>query len=106
MSRGQIHLGEASEVGGSKGVATVHQFFANHASAMDDLDDTLTNLLRPPSAATMTVRVIKSFQYRVAKALVIRELDLNKTSVGDLKKRVQQRECTCKKTVSGVYRQY
>jgi hypothetical protein len=59
---------------------------------MDDLDDTLTNLLKPLSAATITVRVIKSFQYRVAKSLVISELDLNKTSVSDLKERVKQRE--------------
>ena len=59
---------------------------------MDDLDDTLTNLLKPLSAATITVRVIKSFQYRVAKSLVISELDLNKTSVNELKERVKQRE--------------
>lgn len=59
---------------------------------MDDLDDTLTNLLKPLSAATITVRVIKSFQYRVAKSLVISELDLSKTSVSDLKERVKQRE--------------
>jgi len=59
---------------------------------MDDLESTTTNLLKPLSAATITVRVIKSFQYRVAKALVISDLDLTKTSVGDLKRRVNQRE--------------
>ncbi|KIM28899.1 hypothetical protein M408DRAFT_329318 [Serendipita vermifera MAFF 305830] len=57
---------------------------------MDDLDDTLTNLAKPLSSATITVRVVKSFQYRVAKALVINDLDLTNTTVGDLKERVKK----------------
>jgi len=38
--------------------------------------------------ATLTVRVIKSFPYRTCKNLVIHDLDLNATTVGDFKMRV------------------
>ncbi|KAG8760718.1 hypothetical protein FRC14_002214 [Serendipita sp. 396] len=55
---------------------------------MDDIDDTLTNLTKPLSSATITVRVIKSFEYRVAKALVLHDLDLTHTTVGELKEKV------------------
>lgn len=57
---------------------------------MGDLDDTPTNLIKPLSAATITVRVIKSFEYRVAKALVLHDLDLEHMTVGELKKRVKE----------------
>jgi hypothetical protein len=57
---------------------------------MDDFDDTPTNLAKPLSAATITVRVIKSFEYRVAKALVLHDLDLEHTTVSELKERVRE----------------
>ena len=57
---------------------------------MDDFDDTLTNLTRPLSSATITIRIVKSFEYRVAKALVLHDLDLEKTTVGELKLQVKQ----------------
>lgn len=57
---------------------------------MDDFDDTPTNLAKPLSAATITIRVIKSFEYRVAKALVLHDLDLEHTTVGELKKQVKE----------------
>lgn len=41
--------------------------------------------LRPPSAATLTVRVIKSFEFRTMKALVLKEVDLGRVTVGALK---------------------
>lgn len=53
------------------------------------ISDQLTNLAVPLSAATITVRVIKSFEYRTEKSLVLRALDLEKMTVGELKARVQ-----------------
>jgi hypothetical protein len=57
---------------------------------MDDFDDTPTNLAKPLTAATITIRLIKSFEYRVAKALVLHDLDLQQTTVGDLKRIVKE----------------
>jgi hypothetical protein len=56
---------------------------------MADFDDTPTNLAKPVTSATITIRVIKSFEYRVAKPLVLHDLDLTQTTVGDLKQRVK-----------------
>jgi len=60
------------------------------ASAQDDFDDTPTNLARPLTSATITVRVVKSFEYRIAKALVLHDMDLEHTTVGELKQKVTQ----------------
>jgi hypothetical protein len=57
---------------------------------MGDFDDTPTNLAKPLTAATITIRVIKSFEYRVAKALVLHDLDLQQITVGDLKYTVKE----------------
>jgi hypothetical protein len=59
----------------------------------DDFDDTPTNLAKPSNNATITIRVVKSFEYRVAKALVLHNMDLEHTTVGALKQRI--RESTC-----------
>lgn len=53
-------------------------------------EDVLTNLALPVTAATITVRVIKSFAYRTEKSLVLHHLNLEATTVGDLKERVRQ----------------
>ena len=37
------------------------------------------------SSATLTLRVIKSFPYRTSKNLVLRDVDLDKVSVAELK---------------------
>lgn len=50
------------------------------------MSEVLTNALRPDTAATLTVRIIKSFTYRTEKSLVIHDLDLTVTTVGDLKR--------------------
>ena len=44
----------------------------------------LSNTLQPLTAATITVRVIKSFEYRTFKALVMREVNLQELTVGNL----------------------
>lgn len=59
----------------------------------DDFDDTTTNLAKPLNSATITVRVVKSFEYRVAKSLVLHNMDLQQITVGELKQKV--RESTC-----------
>jgi len=50
----------------------------------------LANLALPVTAATITVRVIKSFTYRTEKSLVLHNLNLETTTVGDLKEHVRQ----------------
>jgi Uncharacterized conserved protein (DUF2340) len=52
---------------------------------MSGFDDTLTNLSRPRTSAIITVRVIKSFEFRTERSLVLRDIDLDTTTVGDLK---------------------
>lgn len=52
---------------------------------MSGFDDTLTNLARPRTSAIITVRVIKSFEFRTERSLVLRDIDLDTTTVGDLK---------------------
>ncbi|KAI0262965.1 hypothetical protein BC834DRAFT_889881 [Gloeopeniophorella convolvens] len=56
---------------------------------MSGFDDTLTNLARPHTSAILTIRVIKSFEFRTERSLVLRDVDLEKTTVGDLKARVR-----------------
>jgi hypothetical protein len=53
-----------------------------------EISDQLTNLAAPLSAATLTIRVIKSFEYRTEKSLVLPALDLEHMTVGELKTRV------------------
>ncbi len=52
---------------------------------MSGFDDTLTNLARPRTSATITARVIKSFEFRTERSLVLRDINLETTTVGDLK---------------------
>ncbi|CAG8561864.1 8609_t:CDS:2 [Cetraspora pellucida] len=41
-----------------------------------------------PTDATITIRIIKNFEYRTVKNLVLRNIKLETTTVGDLKKLV------------------
>ncbi|KAG0297048.1 hypothetical protein BGZ98_000720 [Dissophora globulifera] len=47
--------------------------------------DPLSNTLAPSTAATLTIRVIKSFEYRTSKNLVLHAVDLTTTTVGQLR---------------------
>ncbi|KAK9466503.1 hypothetical protein V1512DRAFT_276509 [Lipomyces arxii] len=47
-------------------------------------EEPLTSTLKTPTDSTITVRVIKSFEYRTERNLVLRDLDLTTTTVGDL----------------------
>ncbi|KAJ8456577.1 hypothetical protein ONZ51_g12040 [Trametes cubensis] len=48
-------------------------------------DDVPVNLAVPKTDATLTVRVIKSFEYRTEKSLILHHVNLETTTVGQLK---------------------
>jgi hypothetical protein len=50
-----------------------------------DFDHTLTNLARPMTSAVITVRVIKSLEFRTERSLILRDINLETTTIGDLK---------------------
>ncbi|KAI0648216.1 hypothetical protein C8Q79DRAFT_999637 [Trametes meyenii] len=56
----------------------------------DGISDTPTNLVAPKTDATLTIRVIKSFEYRTEKSLVLHHVNLETTTVGQLKGTVRQ----------------
>jgi len=45
----------------------------------------LTNVALPRTSATLTLRIIKSFEYRTERSLVLHGVNLETTTVGDLK---------------------
>ncbi len=49
------------------------------------ISDVLTNEAVPRTSATITVRIVKNFEYRTEKNLVLRLLNLETTTVGALK---------------------
>ncbi|KAF8124018.1 hypothetical protein EV363DRAFT_1403489 [Boletus edulis] len=57
---------------------------------MSEISHTLTNEAVPPTEATITVRVIKSFEYRTERSLILHKLNLEATTVGGLKEIVRQ----------------
>jgi len=57
---------------------------------MSEISHTLTNEAVPRTEATITVRVIKSFEYRTERSLVLHKLNLEATTVGGLKEIVRQ----------------
>ncbi|KAJ7273445.1 cytoplasmic protein [Mycena haematopus] len=50
-----------------------------------DSSSQLANTARPKSSATLTVRIIKSFEFRTEKSLVLHNIDLETTTIGQLK---------------------
>jgi len=53
--------------------------------AEGEISDVLTNLLLPKTSATLTLRIIKSFEYRTEKSLILHNINLEQVSVGELK---------------------
>jgi hypothetical protein len=45
----------------------------------------LTNVALPTTSATLTLRIIKSFEYRTEKSLVLHGVNLEMTTAGELK---------------------
>jgi len=60
-----------------------------------DFSDVHTNLSRPKTSAILTIRVIKSFQYRTERSLVLRDINLEDTTVGQLKDISRQGRARC-----------
>lgn len=57
------------------------------------ISDTLTNLSKPKTSATLTLRIIKSFEYRTEKSLVLHDVDLETTTVRRLKEVAKESNC-------------
>ncbi|KAI8375643.1 hypothetical protein EDC96DRAFT_496016 [Choanephora cucurbitarum] len=55
------------------------------------MSEDLTNLAKPSSDATLTIRCIKNFEYRTCKNLVLQHVNLETSTVGDLKKMVLEK---------------
>lgn len=51
----------------------------------DGISDVLTNVTLPKTSATLTLRIIKSFEYRTERSLVLHNINLETTTVGQLK---------------------
>ncbi|KAF5370668.1 hypothetical protein D9758_001812 [Tetrapyrgos nigripes] len=54
-------------------------------STYTDFSEVHTNEALPKTSATITIRIIKSFQYRTERSLVLHNLNLETTTVGQLK---------------------
>lgn len=59
--------------------------FRMSAEPQSDFSDVLTNLALPKTSATLTLRIIKSFEYRTERSLVLHNINLETTTVGELK---------------------
>jgi hypothetical protein len=57
---------------------------------MSDFSSVLTNIALPKTCATLTLRVIKSFEFRTERSLVLHNVNLETTTVGDLKNTARQ----------------
>jgi hypothetical protein len=57
---------------------------------MSEISDVLTNVALPKTSATLTLRIIKSFEYRTERSLVLHEVNLETTTAGDLKNMARQ----------------
>ncbi|EJD05660.1 cytoplasmic protein [Fomitiporia mediterranea MF3/22] len=66
-------------------------------SSTGDISHLLTNLAKPKTSATLTLRIIKSFEYRTEKSLVLHDVNLETTTVDGLKARA----CEAIKTLPG-----
>ena len=55
-----------------------------------DPSDLPTNEAVPRSHATLTIRVIKSFEFRTEKSLVLKDVNCEETTVGQLKEKARQ----------------
>ncbi|CAL1703820.1 unnamed protein product [Somion occarium] len=56
----------------------------------EEISDVTLNLALPKTDATLTVRIIKSFEFRTEKSLVLHHVNLESTTVGQLKDLVRQ----------------
>jgi hypothetical protein len=64
-----------------------------HPQEQGQYHEPLSSELRPQTDATLTIRIIKSFEFRTQKSMVIKGVNLMEETVGDLMQRV--RDCMC-----------
>ncbi|CAG8432957.1 11018_t:CDS:2 [Diversispora eburnea] len=57
---------------------------------MTQVSSVLTNTLNPPNSATLTIRLIKNFEYRTVKYLILHEVNLEATTVEELKNIIKE----------------
>ncbi|ORZ00857.1 hypothetical protein BCR43DRAFT_485923 [Syncephalastrum racemosum] len=55
------------------------------------MEDTLTSHARPTTDAVLTIRCIKSFEYRTCKSCILQHVNLEMTTVGELKNLVRHK---------------
>jgi hypothetical protein len=58
----------------------------------DQYHEPLSSELLPNTDATLTIRIIKSFEFRTQKSMVIKGINLETETVGSLKQRVKSGE--------------
>ncbi|CAG8510365.1 13033_t:CDS:2 [Ambispora gerdemannii] len=51
----------------------------------------LTSTTNPPTSATLTIRLIKNFEYRTVKNVVLQNVNLETTTVGQLKQMIRDK---------------
>lgn len=68
----------------------------------DEDSQPLATSLKPLTGATLTVRIVKSFEFRTAKAMVLKEVDLVEMTVGGLMDKVREGESSRPFCVFGV----
>ncbi|SNX85708.1 related to Altered inheritance rate of mitochondria protein 29 [Melanopsichium pennsylvanicum] len=56
----------------------------------DFIDNTITNVSRPLTDSVITIRIIKSFEFRSMKAFVLKHIDLTKVTIADLEEQCRQ----------------
>ena len=61
----------------------------------DETSDALTNDTIPRSRATLTIRVVKSFEFRTEKSLILKNVNCETTTVGQLKEMARQGTHDC-----------
>lgn len=76
----------------------------NNAEAQDEPSFiALTNTTRPLTDSVLTVRVIKSFEFRTTKNLILHHADLTTMTVGGLKEYVLKGKLVCKSSWRGAH---
>lgn len=63
------------------------------AVAQGQYHEPLSSELLPTTDATLTIRIIKSFEFRTQKSMVIKGVNLEVETVGGLMQRVKDGEC-------------
>ncbi|CAG8438112.1 11241_t:CDS:2 [Acaulospora colombiana] len=55
------------------------------------ITEPLTNTLNPTTSSTLTIRIVKNFEYRTVKNLVLQHVNLETTTVGELKNIIREK---------------